>query len=378
MKKLHNEEFVKRAKVIHGDKYDYSKVNYVNAHEYVTIICPKHGEFNQAPYAHLRGRGCPKCGIKKISDSKILSQDDFIKKAKKVHGDKYDYSKVEYKNNRAKITIICPEHGEFEQRANNHLNGCGCPKCGIIKNHSKSRKTTKEFIEKAKQVHGDKYDYSKVKYINNSTKVIIVCPVHGEFEQTPEKHLRGHGCQKCASINSAMKQRLTTEKFIERSKKVHGDKYDYSKVEYKTINDKVCIICPKHGEFWQVPYSHLKGCGCPICKESKLEQAVRKLLDSANIGYIEHCNKNTIKWIGKQHLDFYLPEYKIAIECQGIQHYKEIHFFNKKDGFKKLKKLDKIKKDLCQKNNIKLFYIPYNLNKKQIENKIKKILLQFN
>ena len=188
---------------------------------------------------------------------KKKTKEEFIAKAKLVHGDKYDYSKVEYVGALTKVCIICPKHGEFCQEANSHLRGQGCPKC-------KSKKqtcTTDEFIAKAKKIHGDKYDYSKVNYVNNYTKVCIICHEHGEFWQTPGAHLRGQGCPKCKS----KKQTCTTDEFIAKAKKIHGDKYDYSKVEYVNRKTKVCIICPKHGEFWQTPSAHLRGQGCPKC-----------------------------------------------------------------------------------------------------------------
>ena len=237
----------------------------------------------------------------------------------------------------------------------------------------RGRITTKEFIKKAKKIHGDKYDYSKAKYINNITPICIICSVHGEFWQTPIHHLRGCDCPKCSKINGSLKQRLNTNDFIEKAKKVHGDKYDYSKVKYTTTNEKVCIVCPEHGEFWQEASSHLRGCGCPVCKESKLEKLTRETLLNSDIEFIEHCNKKTLKWLEKQHLDFYLPKYNIGIECQGIQHYKRDTFFGKNGKFDDIKKRDKKKKILCKENGVKLIYIQYNMSDEQITKKISQI-----
>jgi hypothetical protein len=180
---------VKEFKKIHGNKYDYSKVKYVGSDEKVTIICPIHGEFEQTPNMHLQGNGCPICG-----GSIKSTTPEFIKKAKKIHGDKYDYSKVKYINSTTKVTIICKEHGEFEQTPKCHLNGRSCPFC-----HGRG-KTTKSIIKEFKKVHGNKYDYSKVKYVDWKTKVIIICKEHGEFEQNPNNHLYGKGCSKCAGV----------------------------------------------------------------------------------------------------------------------------------------------------------------------------------
>ena len=255
-------EFIHKAKEVHGDKYDYSKVKYVNSYTKVCIICPEHGEFLMTPHCHLDGKGCSKCAMYKRGK---LTTEDFINKANEVHGDKYDYSKVKYTRRDSKVCIICPEHGEFWQKAANHLNGNGCPKC------AGRNMTTEEFIRKAKEIHGDKYDYSKVDYVGSHLKVCIICPEHGEFWQSANKHLRGNGCAKCKGV-------YDTESFVEKAKEVHGDKYDYSKVEYKGTQTKVCIICPEHGEFWQTPSNHLVGSGCPICNVGYTKQYKFNLL----------------------------------------------------------------------------------------------------
>jgi superfamily II DNA or RNA helicase len=192
-RKLTTEEFIKRAKEVHGDKYDYSKVEYKSAKEKVCIICPLHGEFWQIPSNHLHGYGCPKCS------GKNRTTEDFIAEARKIHGDKYDYSKVEYVNTKTKVCIICPEHGEFWQNPCDHLIGKGCPKCSGV-----NKSNTEEFVKKAKEIHGDKYDYSKVFYINNKTKVCIICTEHGEFWQTPINHLNGQGCPICCESGTVI------------------------------------------------------------------------------------------------------------------------------------------------------------------------------
>jgi len=161
-----------------------------------------------------------------------------------------------YKRGDVNVKIICPEHGEFEQKPVVHVQGYGCAKCsGNVK------LTTEEFIKKAKKVHGDRYDYSKVNYTNNRNKIIIICSEHGEFKQAPQKHLNGQNCPTCTG-----NVKLTTADFIRKAKEKHGDKYDYSKTEYKTQKFKVIIICPEHGEFEQNPSAHLYGHGgCPKC-----------------------------------------------------------------------------------------------------------------
>ncbi|WGZ93393.1 MAG: DUF723 domain-containing protein [Candidatus Thiothrix putei] len=136
-----------------------------------------------------------------------LTTKEFIKRSREVHSDRYDYSKVEYVNNKTKVVIICPEHGDFEQSPNSHLSGIGCPHCA-----NESKKLTQEsFIQKANEVHDNKYDYSKVEYTHSATKVEIICPIHGAFEQTSYNHLRGSGCPHCGYENTGW----TKAKFID-------------------------------------------------------------------------------------------------------------------------------------------------------------------
>lgn len=303
-KKLTTEEFIKKAKEVHGDKYDYSKVDYKNNTTKVCIICKEEGhrEFYQTPYRHLSGRGCPNCNGK----SKLTTE-EFIKKAKDIHGDKYDYNKVDYKNNTTKICIICPDHGEFYQTPKEHLRGSGCTRCGNINRGLSSRVHLEEYIKRAKEVHSDKYDYSKVEYRGRKGKVCIICPDHGEFFQSMINHSRGQGCPRCGGSVS-----LTTEEFIKRARKIHGDKLDYSKVKYKNSKEKVCIICPDHGEFYQTPSVHLRVSGCPKCKGLKkltTEEFVEKAkivhgsrYDYKNVEYKN--NKTHVKISCKIHGNF--------------------------------------------------------------------------
>jgi len=347
---LTKEEFIKKAKEIHGDKYDYSKVNYVNAHTKVCIICGEHGEFWQYPADHTNGHGCPKCGDENSREKRSSTKEKFIKKAKEKHGDKYDYSKVEYVNSVTKVCIICPEHehGEFWQRPTDHTQGQGCPKCG-----GRYSPTTEEWIVSARKVHEDKYDYSQVKYEKNNMKVCIICPERGEFWQSPDKHLNGKGCPKCGGNYSP-----TKEEWVASANKVHNGKYDYSKVEYVNAHTKVCIKCPEHGEFEQMPYQHTNGSGCPKCNLSHLERSIMNYLDEVGITYDYQKRFN---WLGLQSLDFYLPYYNVGIECQGEQHFFPVDFAGRGvewacKEFDKINSRDKQKKTLCEKHGVKLLY----------------------
>ena len=311
MKRQTTEEFVENARNVHGGKYDYSRVEYVNNKTKVCIICPKHGEFWQSPNAHLNGQGCPICGTENRSVARTNNTKDFIEKAMKVHGDKYDYSKVDYVNNKAKVCIICPKHGEFWQKPENHLSGHGCPKCGNEKQATVRTSNTDGFIRKARGVYGDRYDYSKVEYANAKAKVCIVCPIHGEFWQLPYAHLRGCGCPKCGNEKKITARLSDKEEFIEKARKIHGDKYDYSKVEYVNNRTKVCIICNRHGEFWQVGAYHLSGRGCPKCGKEK--QVVARL--SSKEEFIERARKMHGNKYDYSRVEYVNSKAKILIVC---------------------------------------------------------------
>lgn len=354
-RKLTTEEFIKRAKEIHGDKYDYSKVEYKNSNENVEIICKikGHSSFFQRPKHHLSGSGCPKC-----SGKYTYTFDEFVKKAKEIHGNKYDYSETKYINNKTKICIICSKHGKYWQIPFMHINGQSCPKCANEIRANKLRITREEFIEKAREVHDNKYDYSKVNYEGMEKNVTIVCPKHGEFLQTPTNHLQGKGCSKCSG-----KYKPTTDEFIERARKVHDNKYNYSKIDYKGMKTKVIITCPIHGDFSQTPDNHLKTKGCPKCNKNKGEESIRKFLTEKGIEFEEQktfdgCkNKRLLKF------DFYLPKYNLCIESDGNVHSEKINWNGKmtdtqmEENLKSNQYRDDIKNKYCEKNGIILLRV---------------------
>lgn len=192
-RRLTTEEFIQKAKKVHGDKYDYSKVNYINTITKVEIICPIHGSFFITPGNFLMGHSCYLCGRAKTENAKRMPKEKFIQEANLVHNNFYDYSKVKYINCDTKVEIICPIHGSFWQTPYCHLKGNSCPNCVPNK-----KLTKEEFIKRAVLIHGEKYDYSKVKYISTKTKVEIICPIHGSFWQTPGNHLDGKNeCPAC-------------------------------------------------------------------------------------------------------------------------------------------------------------------------------------
>ena len=284
---------------------------------------------------------------KKYHSTKKISNSEYISLCKKSHDINYSYLKTVYINDASNVIVTCPMHGDFTINAGRFKRGCNCQKCS-------GRGLTKEDLIKVfTSVHNGKYDYSKMVLNKMNDKVEIICPIHGSFFQSPTKHKKGQGCPKCAKQLIADKRRKTTEEWIDDAQKVHGDKYDYSKVKYVNPFEPIIIICPKHGEFKQIPNDHLNRHGCPKCKSSHLEEEIRLFLTENNIVFEE---QKRFDWLGKQSLDFYIPSKKIAIECQGEQHFKPIKHFGGNIAFKIQQERDKRKKMLCEKHNIKIIY----------------------
>lgn len=337
---MNTSEFIGRAIERHGDRYDYSKAVYVNPREKVCIICREHGEFWQKPYNHLSGQGCGRCRYDYLSGRYKKSLGQWISECTAVHGGKYDYSKSEYKTCQDKVCIICPEHGEFWQRALAHSQGQGCPYCS-----GNARKDSLSFSEAARSVHGDVYDYSMVNYVNNSTKVEIVCPKHGAFWQSPSKHLKGHGCPKCGG--SVRSDSIT---FADRAAIVHGGKYGYSEVDYVNAHTKAGITCHEHGIFLQNPSDHLQGKGCPSCSHS-ISNAEREICAFLYRFFPEEdisVRDRTVLSGGKE-LDIFIPKLGLAIEYNGLIWHSEK--FNKGKNYH----LDKLVE--CNGKGIKLIQV---------------------
>lgn len=264
--------FIQNSIIKHGDRYDYSKSVYVRNIDDIVIICKTHGEYLTKPNTHLTGRGhCPACGPR---NGQVLTTPLFIKKAENIHGKLYDYSKTIYIRSRNKVELICKIHGPFLLIAANHLNGSGCPRCSNIRNN-KFIFTTNDFIKQSLLKHGNEYDYSKTQYISSSIKVVIICALHGPFNQYPYNHIKGANCPICAG------RIKDTTHFISKAKIVHSNFFDYSKTIYSSGKNKILILCPNHGPFEINPYEHLSGKGCYKCgRESvslKLSKSVNQL-----------------------------------------------------------------------------------------------------
>ena len=362
---LNKEEiFINKANIKHNFKYNYSKVKYKDSLTNIIIICPIHGEFEQTPQNHLRGRGCKLCANDKKRQKMQMSYDFFIKKAQEIHDNKYDYTKTNLleRDENGKISIICPIHGEFKIKPSLHLKGQGCPKCkgrGLKQN---------EIIEKAKIVHNNKYDYSKVIFSKMHDKVTIICPIHGEFEQTLSKHIsKKQGCPKCAAINRGKNNLMNEKEFFEKAKEIHHNKYDYSQTIYNGMNHLLKYICPIHGEIEQRPYDHLRGYGCYKCSnlESKKENEIYDFIKEK----ITDVKQNDRTILNGKELDIYIPSKQIAIEYNGLRWHSEE--FGRDKWYHLNKTLE------CNNNGIKLLQIfedEYIEHKEIVLNKISHIL----
>ena len=277
-----------------------------------------------------------------------------VDKLNKIHNNKYDYSLSICRNNKSIIVIKCPLHGMFEQRIDHHLNGCGCQTC------SKNKKlTTDVYIQRAKEVHGKVYDYSKVVYTKSHDYVTIGCYKHGWFRQVACDHINNKmGCKDCYLDNN----KLTSEEFIKKAIDKHGYLYSYDSVVYVNNKTKVTVTCQKHGDFPITPSKHLLGQGCKLCNTSKGESTIKQLLNDNNIKYVYQKTFVNCKNVRLLKFDFYLPDYNLCVEFDGKQHYESNEYFGGEDGLREQRSRDDIKTEYCKNNNIKLLRIKYDDN----------------
>ncbi len=293
---------------------------------------------------------------------KALKLATFIERSSQIHHDFYNYEKFEYINSKRKGIIICPIHGDFLQEPTSHMRGTGCPGC-----FGNTFYNTEKFIKEANEIHKNYYSYDNSIYCTMKNKIIITCPIHGNFNQTPEHHLKGYKCKECADRSYSKKE------FIDKANKIHDHEFDYSEVSFLTIREKIKITCKKHGIFLQRGDSHLSGCKCPKCKkESKGEKNIRLFLENNNLNF--ECQKKfdscfNPKTNYKLPFDFYLPDLNLLVEYDGPQHFHSISFFGGEEKLKSRIINDEVKNEFACKNEINLLRIDY----KQIKN-IEKIL----
>lgn len=313
MGRLTNEQFIRRAVKTIGNSYDFSKAHYVNRHTKVCIICPKHGVFWKSPIDIYRGKGCPRCGHA-LSGRHKMTQDEFIVKCKEKFGDKFGYSHVVYKGSSAKVKIVCPKHGVFEIVATRFLRSKhGCPKCGD--------------------------EYGKC----------FAAKRHQESLKRRAKKDKRRRASPAPPIKD-------TADFIKRAREIHGDLYSYDKSVFKSSSEKLIVTCPKHGDFLVSPNHHLaktRPTGCPLCAMSLLEQKMYVALSKRGIKF---QREKRFAWLGRQRLDFYIPSLRMAVECQGVQHYQPVEHFGGTEFFHYIRERDKRKRALCEEHRIKLYY----------------------
>jgi very-short-patch-repair endonuclease len=276
---------------------------------------------------------------------KKKTQEIFIKEVKKKYGNKYDLSKIVYKNNKAKVVIVCKKHGEFQKRADSFLNGSECQMCFYEMKSKIHRKDKEKFISEIQEMFGNNYDYTQINYQNANTPIKIICPEHGECLKTPKTILQNKMiCYKCKYMDN--------RKFIMEANEVHDNFYTYDKVEYIWCHKKIIITCPKHGDFLQEPRTHLSGHGCPVCKMSYGERFLIKYFKQHEIPF---KTQQRIEWDGVCVFDFYLPTYDLFLEFDGNIHFKNTFY----STFENIHKRDKRKDEYICSQNKKLFRLHY-------------------
>lgn len=378
-KRVTTSEFIDKSLNKHGDRYDYSKSRYKSAKEKVIVICKIHGEYTITPNNHLNGKGCPKCGLIKSKKTRLKGLDYFITKSRLIHGDKYNYDHVEYVNDRHKVKIICPIHGEFHQSLGGHCSGRGCIECGHeYRSKYHPRKLTLEVvINRCKEIWGDLYDLSQiVDYKNTSSKVKIICTKHGEFSTTINQLLQGHGCYECGLDRISDSQRIDFEEFLEMKKDVWGDTYQVKKDDYKSYQS-FRVYCKTHDFYWETIGSNfLKGHGCRHCgiTVSKGETRIEEILKDKKIKFLEQHKFVGMEYKRVLRCDFYLPEYNLVIEYNGRQHYESIDFFGGIEGLRETRKRDRLKEQYCQENQINFEIIKYD---EIVEDRLNQIILDY-
>jgi very-short-patch-repair endonuclease len=401
MGKITTNDFIKSCIERHCDRYDYSLVEYKNMRSKIDIICKEHGIFIQNPKNHRDGQGCPKC-----YGNRNLTKEEFINLCRNKNY--YDYSLIDDKIIKIKslIKVIDKSTGLiYQQFANHHLDGLKptkieskslITKLSIIHNNkfdyiieketyystdkikivnkltndifeyrvdrhlkgmSPNKVTLNLFLYKSKEKHNDRYDYSLVKEVNgNSDKVDIICNDHGIFKQSVSGHMNlGHGCPICIG-----KGKWSNDVLISEFNKVHFDLYDYSKINFEGVDIKVDIICKEHGIFSQNIHKHLKGQGCPECKQnSKGEEYIKNYLERNEIKYIRQKSFDDCKYINRLNFDFYLPDMNTCLEFDGLQHFEPVKEFGGEKEFDLILKRDECKNKWCVENSVNLIRIRY-------------------
>lgn len=308
-------------------------------------------------------------GKKSYKHPRQYTTETFKTRLSEIYGDKFGLDLVEYNGAYKPIKLVCPIHGEFKVRACMAARGdASCKKCSSITKRLNSRIPFKEIIKRIIDKHPDFLIDENQDYVNTHTSINITCPIHGNFKMSPNDIFNGQGCPKCGKESMKLKRSHNIDWLIKESNKIHGDKYSFEHFVYKNTKTKSYVTCKKHGDFPISADKLIYGKrGCPHCSSSKLETSLKMALEKNNEEFIHKCDANIFPWLRNQHLDFYLPKYNIAIECQGIQHYEPTRFGGISEEkaieqLKYVKELDKRKRKLCKEHNIKLLYLKYDDN----------------
>ena len=352
------ERVIEMCKAVHGGKYDYSITQGVqNKLGKIQYICPMHGVQEQSFHNHLQGKGCKECANLARQEKQTPTKEGFLEKAVKkgINIDEYDWANFDLlkRDERKRVEFVCKKHGSYWDWPSNFLKGHGCHIC------QGKAKDDEEVRQELSRLHPT-LDFSQTKYSEHDElyRIKVVCPKHGEQLINYYNLLNGQGCYWCGREKAALAKTTSNEEFARRGKSLFGNLYDYGKVDmyHRDEYGRVTVICKKHGDFRTVPSNFLKGCGCPKCQESFLENIVRIELERNNIEYVYNCGKSLLPWLGRLRLDFYLPNRNIAIECQGEQHFRPIEVFGGEGVFREQVENDRKKMELCQENNVKLLY----------------------
>lgn len=374
-KRFTTEDFISKSIKIHGDKFDYKNCVYINNHTPMEILCKEHNiTFMQSAVNHYKGRGCDLCSNEAIGNLNRKPLEKFIQESKNKFRNKFEYSEVIYKNQITTIKLFCNDCQKWIfQRPIDHLL-YGCVDCNELNATLRDRKKSYElFLKNAEIVHGDRYLYGNVNYINGDIKVSIVCKKHNfMFYQSPHYHIEGRNCPKCAQEQRILTSRRPRDEFINECIEIFDKQYDYSLVEYKGIHQPVTIKCNDCGNYFKLrPTQHLYyRMGCIHCKSnlSKGELSILKCLESLNRKYVNEFWTSECKHLLPLPFDFAVVDenenVKYLIEYQGEQHFRPVNFGGISDeealeNFNATIRNDSIKKEYCENNNIPILYISY-------------------
>ena len=367
-KKTSQEIFIEKAKAQYPD-YDYSKVEYKDRDTSVTLICPKHGVFAIRPRTLLskeKGKqphGCWECcGMKKpaLNNSETFKEDVLA-----IYGDKYVFHWEDYKCKTSQIRVECKLHGEHKISADAILHGSACIYCN-------GRLYPKDWIKNAKAVHGDKYIYDESKPPRiKSDRIRYKCPIHGWQETRYDCHVDLKcGCPVCAGYPNKLSAEQRKANWVKRCKKKYNDRFDYSQFVYVNNDTKGLVTCKEHHYSYMIdPWMHLRGAGgCPFCTGSEGEVHIRTWLENHHINFVpQYSIPNENLFCKRKHLmvDFYLPDYRMFIEMNGEQHYKNIAYFHQDSWtFEDQQIRDESLRQYSKRHNVRLLVIKYDEIKK--------------